>query len=78
MVLDVNVLGDTASAVLPFKIPGSILGLLFLLIFNLYVEVCMRRSKVNKKHSAKKFRRATTRTKAANVAPAPQRGGWRL
>lgn len=38
----------------------------------------MRRSYVNKRSSARKFRRATTRTKAANVAPAPQRGGWRL
>lgn len=38
----------------------------------------MRRSKVNKKASAKSFRNATQRTKAANVAPPPQRGGWRL
>lgn len=38
----------------------------------------MRRSRVNKRSSARRFRRATTRTKAANIAPAPQRGGWRL
>lgn len=38
----------------------------------------MRRSYVNKRASARKFRRATTRTKAANIAPSPQRGGWRL
>lgn len=38
----------------------------------------MRRSYVNKRASARRFRRSTTRTKAANIAPAPQRGGWRL
>lgn len=38
----------------------------------------MRRSRVNKGRSARKFRRSTQRTKAANLAPAPQRGGWRL
>lgn len=38
----------------------------------------MRRSRVNKRRSARQFRRATTRTKAANISPAPQRGGWRL
>jgi len=38
----------------------------------------MFRSHVNKKHSARKFRRSTQRTKSANVAPSPQRGGWRL
>jgi len=38
----------------------------------------MRRHNVNKKHSARKFRRDTARTKAANVAPNPHRGGYRL
>lgn len=38
----------------------------------------LRRSHVNKGRSARKFRKATTRTKAVNIAPAPQRGGWRL
>lgn len=38
----------------------------------------MRRYKVNKRSSARKFRKATARTKAANIAPNPQRGGWRL
>lgn len=38
----------------------------------------MRRSHVNKRRSAKSFRRHTSRTKAANIQPAPQRGGWRL
>lgn len=38
----------------------------------------MRRLKVNKNRSARKFRRETQRTKSANIAPAPQRGGWRL
>lgn len=38
----------------------------------------MRRSRVNKRSSAKKFRRSVQRTKAANIAPNPQRGGWRL
>jgi len=38
----------------------------------------MRRSRVNKGKSARKFRKSTQFTKAANVAPPPQRGGWRL
>lgn len=38
----------------------------------------MRRMRVNKRASARKFRRATSRTKAANISPNPQRGGWRL
>lgn len=38
----------------------------------------MRRSHVNKNKSARKFRRDTSRTKSANIAPSPQRGGWRL
>lgn len=38
----------------------------------------MHRSHVNKRASARKFRRSTSRTKAANIAPRPQRGGWRL
>lgn len=36
------------------------------------------RHHVNKKHSSKKFNKATNRTKAANVAINPMRGGWRL
>lgn len=38
----------------------------------------LRRSRVNKYRSARKFRKATARTKSINVAPQPQRGGWRL
>lgn len=38
----------------------------------------MRRHSVNKARSARNFRKATTRTKAVNISPAPQRGGWRL
>lgn len=38
----------------------------------------MKRSYVNKRKSARTFRRATSRTKYANIAPNPQRGGWRL
>lgn len=38
----------------------------------------MFRSGVNKGRSAKAFRRSTARTKRPNIAPAPQRGGWRL
>lgn len=37
----------------------------------------MRRFGVNKGKSARKFRRNTTRTKRANLAPPPQRGGYR-
>lgn len=38
----------------------------------------MKRFKVNKARSARKFRRAAGRTKSANVMPAPMRGGFRL
>lgn len=38
----------------------------------------MKRFNVNKRKSAKSFRKSTQRTKRANVAPNPQRGGWRL
>ncbi|WNK12805.1 MAG: hypothetical protein [Microvirus sp.] len=37
----------------------------------------MRRHHVNKRKSAGKFRRNTQRTKSANLAPPPQRGGYR-
>lgn len=36
-----------------------------------------RRSGVNKRSSARQFRRAVGRTKGANLAM-PMRGGWRL
>lgn len=36
------------------------------------------RRPVNKGRSAAKFRAKTTRTKAANMAPGPMRGGIRL
>ena len=38
----------------------------------------MKRYPVNKRKSARKFRKSTQYTKSANVAPNPQRGGWRL
>lgn len=38
----------------------------------------MRRRPVNKKASARQFSRDIRRTKAANIAGAPMRGGWRL
>lgn len=38
----------------------------------------LARKHVNKKHSARTFRKATSRTRAANMQQAPQRGGWRL
>lgn len=38
----------------------------------------VKRSHVNKRHSAKKFAKHTRKTKAANMAPMPMRGGWRL
>lgn len=37
----------------------------------------MIRRSVNKKASAGKFRKQAGRTKAANLAPPPQRGGYR-
>lgn len=38
----------------------------------------MHRRHVNKHKSAKSFRKQAGRTKAANVAPPPMRGGIRL
>lgn len=38
----------------------------------------MRRHHVNKRSSAKSFRRHAHHTKAANMAPPPMRGGYRL
>lgn len=38
----------------------------------------MRRSKVNKYRSSKKFRKQVGRTKMANIAPPPMRGGYRF
>lgn len=37
-----------------------------------------QRKPVNKGKSVREFRGNSKRTKAANVAPAPQRGGFRL
>lgn len=36
------------------------------------------RRPVHKGHSARQFRSNVGRTKSANVAPPPMRGGWRL
>jgi len=36
------------------------------------------RRNVNKRSAARSFNRASRHTKAANVAGAPMRGGWRL
>lgn len=38
----------------------------------------MHRQHVNKAKSAHQFKRNTSRTKAANLAPPPMRGGIRL
>lgn len=38
----------------------------------------MKRQHVNKKKSAKVFRKHVSHTKSANTAQAPMRGGWRL
>ena len=38
----------------------------------------VKRFAVNKKRSARKFRKSVSRTKGANMARAPMRGGWRL
>jgi hypothetical protein len=38
----------------------------------------MYRKPVNKRRSARSFRKNTRRTKSANMSKAPQRGGWRL
>jgi hypothetical protein len=38
----------------------------------------LSRHGVNKRRSARKFRKQTMRTKAANMPIAPMRGGWRL
>lgn len=38
----------------------------------------LKRRPVNKRKSARSFRKGVSRTKAANVNRSPQRGGWRL
>lgn len=38
----------------------------------------LKRGFVNKSRSAGKFRRDSQHSKAANMARAPMRGGWRL
>lgn len=38
----------------------------------------VKRYSVDKRHSASKFRRNVSRTKAANLQAMPMRGGWRL
>lgn len=38
----------------------------------------LKRSSVSKRGSAKQFRNNTSRTKGANIAPPPMRGGYRL
>jgi hypothetical protein len=38
----------------------------------------MRRSSVNKRKSAKSFRKQSAKTKSPNMRSAPQRGGWRF
>lgn len=38
----------------------------------------LSRHNVNKNRSAAKFRKASGKTKAANMKVAPMRGGWRL
>lgn len=38
----------------------------------------MKRFPVNKQRSAKQFRRSVGKTKRANVAPPPNRGGYRF
>jgi len=37
-----------------------------------------RRSGVNKRKSAKRFRRDSAHTKSPNMSVTPMRGGWRL
>ena len=38
----------------------------------------LKRKHVNKHHSARKFRKHVSKTKVANIAPTPMRGGFRL
>jgi len=38
----------------------------------------VKRSPVNKHQSARKFRSQSRKTKSPNMAPMPQRGGFRL
>nr|QJB18883.1 MAG: hypothetical protein [Microvirus sp.] len=38
----------------------------------------LHRKHVNKRKSARTFRKHSARTKSANMQKAPQRGGWRL
>jgi hypothetical protein len=38
----------------------------------------LNRQSVSKRGSAKQFRKHASRTKSANIAPPPMRGGYRL
>lgn len=44
----------------------------------MYSQGAYMRRPVNKRRSAKQFRRNISKTKRANVAPPPMRGGYRL
>jgi len=65
--LDITVLGDTF--------------LVHLLCFSFLERIFMRplsRRPQGKAQGAHKFRRQVSHTKRPNIAPAPQRGGYRL
>jgi len=76
-----TVLGDTSefSGVSFFLGSGRIRLTVFFV--GKLLEVFMRpvsRHSVSKGSSSGKFRRQSSRTKAANIAPPPMRGGYRL
>lgn len=66
-ILDVTVLGDTDRG-----------HLLQLVVFLGGLMRPLMRHGANKKKGAKRFRRNVSRTKGANMAINPMRGGWRL
>lgn len=58
--------------------PSGRIGGLFLSIDWRCTMSPLKRRGVNKRSSAKKFKRNVGRTKAANMSMMPMRGGWRL
>lgn len=74
-------LGDTSPLLFPWPgLDNLVLGVYSNLAFSYFLQkgIYMKRRPVNKHKSARSFRRSSARTKSANVAPSPQRGGWRL
>lgn len=68
---------DTTSSACLFPPTPGFFGVYLGLVKEIYMRPSSRKS-VNKSHSARQFRHASSRTARANLAPGPMRGGIRL